>query len=352
MGNWLRRGGLILLIVSVVLSVFWWRTMLWTGQLRPVHPHFAGTCAVAAPIVGAEDLVIDRENRMVFISSHDRRQPSSTGSIWMMPVDAPSTAKPMILPDLGGAGFAPHGLDLYVGSDGTRYLFVIDHGSKPNELVRKFAIAGDRLMLVRTFESDLFYSPNDLSVVGDNQFYMTNDTSAKAGSLHAFVTALFRRKNGNVVWVDDMSVTPVATGFAYANGIAASDDGKQLFVSGMMDQALRIYDRAPSTGELILRDQLHLGSGLDNIDVAADGSLWIGSHPRLLDLSGHAKDAAKPSPSQVFRIELDEKKVSEVYLSNGDPLHALSVAAVIDNTIFMGGVFDTSLLVCTQQKEE
>ena len=326
--------------------------MLWMGQLRGVQPHFNGQCEVVTGIVGAEDLVIDRENRLVYISSHDRRNPQTQGSLWVMPVDDPGSAKRMILPDMDEALFAPHGLDLLINENQTRSLFVIDHGSKPDELIRKFDISDNKLILTLTFSSPEFYSPNDIAAVGPEQFYITNDKSEKSGSLNEFLGVLFKKKSGNVVWYNGSDSKVVADGFSYANGVAISADRKQLYVSATVDQNLRIFDRDQSTGELNQIDQIHFGSGLDNIDVAADGSLWIGSHPRLLDFSAHAKDPSKRSPSQVFKVNVEKKTVKEVYLAADGLLNASSVAASIDDLIFIGGVFDEAILVCKQKREE
>lgn len=348
MNKTIRRSLIGLIALAVIGSVFWWRTLLWTGQLAGVRAHFDGQCAVIPGIIGAEDLVIDHENKLIFISSHDRRDPNAVGGIWVMPVNQPSMARQLQVPALAGAGFAPHGLDLWVGEDGTRSLFVIDHGSAPNHLVHKFTINGGELELARTFESSTFYSPNDLTIVGDDQFYITNDSRSKTGSVLAVVEALLRKQSGNVVWVDGDQAKIVATGFSYANGIAASIDGKQLYVSATIDQDLRIFDRNIVTGALTQSDQIHFGSALDNIDIAADGSLWIASHPRLLDFSAHANDPAKRSPSQVFHVDVDNKTVKQVYLSAGEMFSASSIAAVIDNKIFIGSVFDDGVLFCHQ----
>ncbi len=347
----LPKAGLFLVFLFVVLSVFWWRTMLWTGQLKGVQAHFDGQCKSAASIVGAEDLVIDREQRLVYISSHDRRNPTSAGSLWVMPVDAPETARPLVLPDLGGALFAPHGMDLLITEDGSRFLFMIDHGLAPKQLVRLFKVVGETVTLVRTFESPELYSPNDIAAISETQFYVTNDNREELGSLDAFMAVLFKRKTGNVVWMDDGEAKAVADGFSYANGIAVSNDLSQLYVSATITQDLRIFDRDTQTGELTLVDSIFLDSGLDNIDVDADGSLWIGSHPRLFDFSAHAGDATKDSPSQVFHINLKDKSISEVFLSDGADLSASSVAAKIDNLIFMGGVFDAQILTCERNPQ-
>ncbi|MBL1431073.1 MAG: SMP-30/gluconolactonase/LRE family protein [Robiginitomaculum sp.] len=352
MNKTLGRSALVFIIVLVIGSFFWWRTMLWTGQLRGVQAHFDGSCEVVTGIVGAEDLVIDRENRLVYISSHDRRNPKAQGSLWQMPVDDPAAATMLKLPDLGENLFAPHGLDLFIDNEGVRHLFVIDHGSNPKELIHKFIVQDGQLVLQKTFSNSEFYSPNDIAAVGPKQFYITNDSRTKTGSIAATIEAVFRKKSGNVVWYDGQQATEVASGFSYANGVAVSKDKQQLYVSATIGQSLSVYNRDTTNGTLEQIDEIALGSGLDNIDIAADGSLWIGSHPRLLDFSAHAKDPAKLSPSQVFRVNIDKKTVKEVYLAADGLLNASSVAASIDDIIFIGGVFDEAILVCQQKKED
>jgi arylesterase/paraoxonase len=348
-GNLWGRVGAVAFILAVLASVFWWRTMLWTGQLDGIKPHFDGTCSIAAPIVGAEDLVIDRDQRTVFVSSHDRRNFEAPGSIWALPVDAPQNAKALPLSGLKDAHLAPHGLDLVIAEDGTRYLFVIDHGSRPRDLVRKFRVEDAGLVFVETFSDPLFYAPNDIVAVSENEFYLTNDNKEASNALFAFLAVLMRQQSGNVVHVKDGIASIAADGFAYANGIAVSKNGARLYATGTVDQALHVFDRNPLTGALVLIDLVPLQSGLDNIDIAEDGSLWIGSHPRLFDFSAHAKDPAKRSPSQVFTLDPQKQSITEVYLSDGNPLSAVSVAARIDQQIFMGGVFDTGVLQCTLQ---
>ncbi len=340
----LGRLGIGFVILALLASVFWWRTMTWSGQLRGIHPHFDGQCQSAAPIVGAEDLVIDHAARMVFVSSQDRRNVGRMGSIWMVPVDQFSNAREMQITGMQGAGFAPHGLDLFVAADGTQYLFVIDHAARPKHLVRKFKISGAQLVLVDTYESPEFYSPNDVSAVGENQFYLTNDNRQKRGSVAAFLAALFRTKTGNVVWVDGKTVQSVAGGFAYANGIAATKT--RVYVNETVGQNLHIFERNAQLGALTPVEIVPLLSGLDNIDIAQDGSLWIGAHPRLFDFAAHAKDANKQSPSQVLRVDPNKHTIAEIYVSAGPPLNGVSVAAKIDDLLFLGGVFDTNLLAC------
>ncbi len=92
-----------------------------------------------------------------------------------------------------------------------------------------------------------------------------------------------------------------------------------------------------------------MDSGIDNIELDAEGNLWIGSHPKLWTFTRHAKDAEKLSPSQVFKISKmknDGYTVEEVYLESGDNLSGSSVAAVYGKTLLIGSVFEDHFLKC------
>ena len=110
-----------------------------------------------------------------------------------------------------------------------------------------------------------------------------------------------------------------------------------------------MFDRDIESGDLTLRDTVKLGTGADNIEIDADGSLWIGAHPKLLTFVKHAKDQSLPSPSQVLRIRVSPEgdyKVDEIYLEDGTTLPGSSVAAVYGNKVLVGGVFAPRFLVC------
>ena len=101
-------------------------------------------------------------------------------------------------------------------------------------------------------------------------------------------------------------------------------------------------------------DQLKLianfGNGVDNIDVAADGSLWIAGHPKVIDLIRHfASRGEKPAPSQVYILPMDNGLLGEpvdIFTSLGEDLSASSVAAEHNGKIYMGGITPRKMLVC------
>jgi arylesterase/paraoxonase len=66
----------------------------------------------------------------------------------------------------------------------------------------------------------------------------------------------------------------------------------------------------------------------------------------------HSKDPGVLSPSQVIKVEKKasgQYDVKEIYLSHGKPLSGSSVAAVFENTLLIGSVFDEHFLLCNLQ---
>ena len=91
---------------------------------------------------------------------------------------------------------------------------------------------------------------------------------------------------------------------------------------------------------------------MDNIELDKEGNLWIGSHPKLLTFTRHAKNSDIFSPSQVFKVSLgDENQVEEVYLNDGGELSGSSVAATWENNLLIGPVLEDHFLHCRYNKD-
>ncbi len=113
--------------------------------------------------------------------------------------------------------------------------------------------------------------------------------------------------------------------------------------------AVAVYNRDAASGALTLQAEIDVDTGPDNIEIDANGNLWIGAHPKLLTFVAYAKDADKLSPSQALRIHRAEGgyDVTEVFLSEGDDISGSSVAAWRQGRLLIGSVFDPHFLDCT-----
>jgi hypothetical protein len=92
---------------------------------------------------------------------------------------------------------------------------------------------------------------------------------------------------------------------------------------------------------------LDLGTSPDNIDVAEDGSLWVGAHSNVVALVMHFIMGSK-APSQVLRIDLSgaEPLIEEIYLNAGQQISAGSGGTTYGNKLLIGSITARKLLIC------
>ena len=91
------------------------------------------------------------------------------------------------------------------------------------------------------------------------------------------------------------------------------------------------------------------GASRDIFEIDNDGNLWIGSHPKMLSFTRHAKDKINLSPSQVLRVSLDSSYqyfYDEIYLNEGEELSGSSVGAIYKNNLLIGAVLTDHFLHC------
>lgn len=347
----MKRILLLLLVLLLVLSVW----MYWQlDGFKTIEPHFAGHCEVIQGVGSAEDIQIDHDANIAFISVYDRLGKVQGGSVSngsIVVYDLEKAARTYNIKPIAGLDeFRPHGLSLYKHHDGKRWLYVINHRSSGQDTVEVFTVdQNNQLEYSKTITHPLFESANDLVATGPDQFYLGNDS----GASNAFEKGLEMTglaSLSKIVYYDRGNATVVIEGFDSAGGINASADGKTIYIAATNGRSLEIYQRDLLSGELSLASSIALDMGVDNIDVAADGSLWIAGHPKVIDLIRHfASRGEKPAPSQVYILPVDNGLLGEpvdIFTSLGDNLSASSVAAEHNGKIYMGGITPRKMLVC------
>ena len=340
----------ILLIVAVlvvaVLGRVGYKVAQASGQFTEVETVQAGTCSTIAVASGPEDLVIDHATGIAYIAATDRRvkNPRPRGSIYMLDLKNPNSLPVEVL---GGTpnDFFSHGVSLWRGSDGGLRLFAVNH-RQTGETVEIFDVAEDgQLHHAETIRSEVMHSLNDVVAVGPRQFYATNDQrfdGGIGGALEVFLGLPL----GDLVYFDGKQAVIAASGFAYANGVNVSLDGQKIYVAETIGHNLAVFDRDEGSGELSSRRDYGLNTGVDNIDVAPDGSLYIGAHPDLLAFTAHASDPETISPSQVVRFDQSNGKFATAYASLNGELNGSATGAYWNDTLLVSGVFDANVARC------
>lgn len=352
---WLKTAGIILLGIILGLAAFTLRTVYLAGYFRSITPAFEGECRLVEGPVGPEDLAIDRSAGLAYISASDRRATMAgsprPGALYSYDLNIDDPV-PVNLTPSADTSFQPHGISLWVGPDGERVLYVINHPPPDTgpyaHSVEIYDVLAGGLRHRSTIVDERLVMPNDLVVVDAGRFYLTNTHANPPGRAQTIETYL-RLRGANVLYFGRHGFEVAVEDLVLPNGINVSADGKTIYVASTTMQDVQMYDRTPDTGALQLRGSVDVGSGLDNIDVDEDGNLWIGAHPNLLALTALRDDPAALSPSEALRISFggEEPEVEAIYVDDGGQLSGLSVAARSGNRLLLGQIFGNGFLDCT-----
>ncbi len=323
-----------------------------SGVFADLRPTLVERCVRVDIAPGTEDVAVDPELNAAFVSAGDRRAWFNDGAaaggarngIYLMDLDPPHAVR-RVSP-AGMEDFLPHGISLWRGPNGGKRLFVVNHPSTGEEIVEIFDVAADgALTHAESVSFEAMHAPNDVAAVGPRQFYATNDRGFKEGLL-SLAEAYLALPFSSVVFYDGKAGRIVADGLAYANGVNQSKDGKTLYVAEFLKRRVAVFDRDPDTGALAHAATMPTRTGPDNIDVAADGALWIGGHTKVFDFLAHAEDPSAVAPSHVVRVDPETGENEDVFIDIDGVINGSSVGAVSRDRLVVGAVFDGHVMVC------
>jgi arylesterase/paraoxonase len=345
-----------IVIPLFLLLAIAWRiidTVRHAGEFKTIKPRFSGQCEKISGAVGAEDITIHPQSGVAFISSNDRRAllagEQTAGAIYAYDLKSETPALKNLTQDFAEP-FHPHGISLYLGENSEASLFVVNH--RPDgEFIEIFDYQDSILVHRESIRGELMTSPNDVVAVGARRFYVTND-HGNVSALGRTVEEYLQLERSYVLYYDGSDFQKVAEDIAYANGINVSHDGETIYVAACVGLKINVYARDATSGALKFKKEFPLGTGVDNIELDAEGNLWAAAHPQLLTFTRHAKDASKLSPSEILKISFitnGDYKIEQIYLNDGEEISGSSVGAVFGKKLLIGSVFEKHFLVCERQ---
>jgi len=332
----------LLLVLAFVANIF-----ITTGYFRTIENKFEGDILKKIKISGAEDITISQIDSFAIISATDRkaipRTQDEEGGLYYLDLKKP-TYKPIHLTEDFKGEFAPHGISM-LKIDSTYTIMAVNH-ILTGHAIEVFKLNSKNLVHQRTLTHPSIVSPNDIVLIDENRFYVTND--------HKYPTGFGRLLEdygglavSNVVYFDGENYTEVANGIAYANGINYDTKRKLLFVASPRSFLVKVYARNDD-GSLNFIEDIDCNTGVDNIEFDTEGNLWIGAHPNLLRFAAYAKGSKETSPSEIIKINYRSKgdySIEQIYIEDGSAMSAATVAAPFGNLILTGNVMDASFLV-------
>lgn len=342
----------IFLLLALCLLGFVLYTFISTGFFRTVENRFDGETLLEIPITGAEDITVSREDSFAIVSATSRMQfPASEqekGGLYYMELKSGNFVLTHLTADFGKA-FAPHGISMFK-RDSVFTIAVVNHMLDEHS-IEVFTLVGKKLTHIRTERSSKLVSPNDIVLIDENRFYVTNDH----GNAHGFGRLLEDYGNlaiSNVLYFDGQQFNEAAEGISFANGINVDAERNLVFMASPRRFLIKVYEKAEDNSLTFIED-IPCGTGVDNIEFDVDGNLWVGCHPNLLRFTAYAKGKKETAPSEILKIQYRGKgdySVESIYTNDGSQASASSVAAPFDNLIFLGTVKDNKMLILERAK--
>ncbi|CAE6511783.1 unnamed protein product [Rhizoctonia solani] len=242
------------------------------------------------------------------------------------------------------------------GADSAIEVFKTRLGSSYMEWVRTFA------------HPEIIMTPNDVVGGSDGkEAWFTNDYPVKQGK-EAWFTNDYPVKQGKKrdlhmyfqlgsTWVGhchaETGCKVAADGLYTSNGIVRTRDGN-IWVGSVIGGYLTIFEQQADK-TLVQTEVIELGSFVDNLSVAPDGSVIAATFPKADQVLKSFKDTKVTSASSAHRISInkgessyygEKYKVQKIYEDDGALGSSATTAAVYDGNIYLHGLLAHRLRIC------
>ncbi|NVJ86833.1 MAG: SMP-30/gluconolactonase/LRE family protein [Algoriphagus sp.] len=344
----MKKIALIFLILILGLIAFVFHTFSSTGFFRKIEPnHSFGEIFQTVQLPGVEDMALARKDSFLILSVDDRAKRRAGekglhGLYWMDLTKTPFETQRIALPD--DLTLFPHGISLLELGPNQYQLAVINHVEGKHS-IELFLIQDGKVEYDRSLRDPLLISPNDLVLVGKDQFYYSND-HGNTSKLGVFAENYLGVAAANVGYFDGNSFRIVADKMAYPNGLVMNSSGEKLFVASSRGFLIRIFDILEN-GDLEQIEDIPVGTGVDNLELDKNGEIWTGAHPNLMTFSAYAAGKKEYAPSEILKIsyQAGESNTESIWLDDGKTLSATSVAIPFGDYLFLGNVMDSKFLI-------
>ncbi|MFT5773588.1 MAG: arylesterase/paraoxonase, partial [Algoriphagus sp.] len=239
----MKKFLLFLLLFLVFVGSFLTYIFSTTGFFRKVESsNDFGPIYQTIALPGVEDMAIARTDSLLILSVDDRaaRREGKEGlkGLYLIDLRDPSF-EPVSLTDQLDFPFFPHGLSIFQLDSAKYGLMAINHVDGKHS-VEHFILDGKNLTHQKTITDSNFISPNDLVMVGPDQFYYSNDHGYTDG-LGLFAENYIGFKASNVGYFNGESAEKKVGRISYANGIQFDASKRLLYVASVRAFQVKVY---------------------------------------------------------------------------------------------------------------
>jgi arylesterase/paraoxonase len=344
----MKKFLLFLLLILVLMGSFLAYIFSTTGFFREIESsNDFGPIYQTIALPGVEDMAIARTDSLLILSVDDRaaRREGKEGlkGLYLIDLRDPSFI-PVSLTDQLDFPFFPHGISIFQLDSAKYGLMAINHVDGKHS-VEHFILEGKNLTHQKTITDPNFISPNDLVMVGPDQFYYSNDHGYTDG-LGVFAENYIGFKASNVGYFNGESAEKKVGRIGYANGIQFDASKRLLYVASVRAFQVKVY-KVDENWDLTHLEDIPVGTGVDNIELDPSGNLWVGAHPNLLQFASYAAGKKPTAPSEVIQISYTSEKssVKSIFTDTGTTISGSSVALSWGDFLFIGTVMDSKVLV-------
>ena len=307
-------------IIVVLVGVCYRYLYLWLvarGVGVHFNEHHPGHCKVIPGIsCGSEKIAVAKKNSnqgLAFITNGFKgltRCPKETteGNIYTFDFKNPDAGVVKLNIDQSEIwkSLDPHGIDLVENEeDNTIKLYVVNH-AKATESVEVFLFDPQQPQLLshlRTIRDDSFVCLNDITMLNENEFYVTSWVKYCHYPMVLPAFEFFSGiETGSLVYYDGSKGEVIERGRSF-NGIAQSKDSKHVLVVAGSTTFLHVYEKSSSPRKLKLIEKIDLIYFGDNIHTDFHtGDYYVGVQKKVVKLLLAAKNQTRFGPSTGVRI--------------------------------------------------
>jgi hypothetical protein len=325
---------LVWVVAGVILLTSGFRAVLAMGLFSfggsDAAPGICRPIGLSAP----GDLAWEHKNRMLFIASNPA---SGAGGIYALPE---GQAKPVRLAGTP-ADFHPVSISIGYELGGEPSLAVVDRKASGAMAVELYAInydaKGASLSYQATTQGGLARRADGVVAMGSARFYLTaNPTSSE---LMAWADRWLLLGRAHLLFFNGTLFMDAVAGLSDPSGVAASADGRFLYVLSRNERRLIAFSRDAFAGTLTELDSISLPMRPERVTMDTSNVLWVAGATRIAALGGS---------SRVVRVFLGEdgKPQSQETVYAGDGILRASAAARGEKQLFIGSALDDKFLAC------